>query len=84
MAEMTAEKAIAQLSNLVLGLSRALAHTHPNETQAFIGAAILASRADGSGDEIPLEVWNKCFPGTPLPTPVSNDILETMAKKPNQ
>lgn len=84
MPAMTAEKAIAQLSNLILGISRTLAHTHPNETQAFIGAAIYASRNDGSGDEIGMELWNKCFPGAPLPTIVSGDILETMASKPKQ
>jgi len=84
MSAMTAEKAIAQLSNLVLGLSRILAHTHPTETKVFIGAAIYASRNDGSGDEIGMELWNKCFPGQPLPTPTSGDILETMASRPKQ
>jgi hypothetical protein len=79
---MTAEKAIAQLSNLLLGVSRTLAHTHPEATQAFIGAAIYASRNDGSGDEILMEVWEKCFPGKPLPTVVSSDIMETMVNKP--
>ncbi|MFC0710736.1 hypothetical protein [Azorhizophilus paspali] len=75
------EKAFQQLANLVLALSKALAHTQPDAAKAFIGAAIYASRQDGSGDEIAIQVWGKCFPGQPLPTVVSSDIMDTLLNK---
>ena len=77
----TEEKAVPQLANLVLALARALAYTQPESAQAFLGAAVYASRRDGSGDEIAMQVWETCFPGQPLPTIVSSEELESIASK---
>ncbi|MDP9523385.1 hypothetical protein [Pseudomonas putida] len=67
-----------QMNNTLLALSRVLAKVDPIELQAQLGAAVYASRQQGSGDHIVLEVFQKALPGIPLPTVLSE---EEFAKK---
>lgn len=78
----TNEQEIAQLSNLVLGLAECMAQTNPELAKVYIGRALLASRKQGAGDGIVLQVYQKVFPGQSLPTEVSNDIMDTIVNKP--
>lgn len=78
----TINQQIAQLSNLILGLSECVARTDPNLAKVFIGRAVLASRKQGAGDHIALQVYQKVFPGQELPIEVSSDIMETIVNKP--
>lgn len=78
----TTDQEIAQLSNLLLGLAECISQSNPDMAKVFIGRAVLASRKQGAGDRIALEVYQKVFPGQPLPIEVSSDIMETIVNKP--
>ena len=68
--EISAEHAIAQLTNLVLALAHTQAAANPEHAMQRIGAAVYASRQQGVGDYYPLEVFKKVFPGQNLPAVV--------------
>lgn len=78
----TTDQEIAQLSNLLLGLAECIAQSNPALAKVFIGRAVLASRRQGAGDRIALEIYQKVFPGHDLPIEVSSDIMETIVNKP--
>lgn len=78
----TTDQEIAQLSNLILGLAECVARTDPDIAKVFIGRAVLASRQQGAGDGIALQVYQKVFPNQDLPIEVSNDIMDTIVNKP--
>jgi hypothetical protein len=72
------DAALNQINNTLLALSRVLAKVDPIQLEAHLGAAVYASRQQGSGDNIVLEIFQKSLPGIPLPTVLSE---EEFAKK---
>lgn len=63
--------AIHQTNNTLLALANVLAKVAPELTQGYLGMAIHACREANSGDQLPTEIFNKCFPGAPLPIALS-------------
>lgn len=64
--------AITQINNTLLALSRIAAQISPELTEACLGAAVHASRAQGAGDNFVLEIFQKALPGKELPIVVSS------------
>lgn len=71
-------QAFDQVHNTLLALAHVLAKAEPELTAGYLGMAIHACREGNSGDALPLEIFNKCFPGAPLPVALSP---EDFAKK---
>lgn len=71
-------EAVNQINNTLLALTRIAAHSNPDVAKAYLGAAVYASRQQGSGDNFVLEIYQKTFPGQELPTVLSD---EDFAKK---
>lgn len=70
--------AFHQVHNTLLALAHVLAKAEPELTAGYLGMAIHACREGNSGDAFPLEIFQKCFPGQPLPIAISP---EEFAKK---
>lgn len=70
--------AINQINNTLLALAHVAAKSSPGLAEAYLGAAVLASREQGSGDNFVLEIFQKAFPGKSLPIALS---AEEFAKK---
>lgn len=66
--------AINQINNTLLALARLAAANNPVEAKKYLGAAVLASRENGAGDEFVFEIYRKVFPGQDLPVTYSLDI----------
>lgn len=66
--------AINQINNALLALARLAAITNPEEAKKYLGAAVLASRENGSSDEFVHQIYRKVFPGQDLPVTYSLDI----------
>lgn len=66
--------AINQINNTLLALARLAAANNPVEAKKYLGAAVLASRENGAGDEFVFEIYRKVFPGQDLPATYSLDI----------
>ncbi|MBS6036504.1 MULTISPECIES: hypothetical protein [Pseudomonas] len=63
--------AISQINNTLLALSRIAAHISPEATKTYLGAAVLASREQGVGDNFVLEIFQKALPGVQVPDVIS-------------
>jgi len=72
------EDAIIQLSNAVLALTHVLGQVSPDLTKGYMGMALHSSAQSGNGDLILESIWEKAFPGAPLPVALSP---EEFAKK---
>ncbi|VVP33252.1 hypothetical protein PS880_04451 [Pseudomonas fluorescens] len=75
--------AINQINNTLLALSHIAAQSNPSLAQAYLGAAVLASREQGSGDNFVFEIFQKALPGKSLPTPLSPEDLAKKQKEIN-
>ncbi|MBV4552267.1 hypothetical protein HU742_014070 [Pseudomonas sp. SWRI102] len=56
------DKAILQLTNAVMALSRVLAQVAPELTQGNLAMAVEGSRANGHGIELVEEIYKTTFP----------------------
>lgn len=74
----TAEQAIYQLATCIKALAEVCAQHSEGDTMAYLGAAVLASRQSGMGDNFAGEIYEKVFPGKPLPTVVSSEQFAAM------
>jgi hypothetical protein len=63
--------AVNQINNTLLALAHIAAKSNPGLAEAYLGAAVLASREQGSGDNFVLEIFQKAFPGKTLPIALS-------------
>ncbi|MBV1812529.1 hypothetical protein KTT58_07245 [Pseudomonas viridiflava] len=70
--------ALNQLTTIVLALAHTQAAENPDLTLARLGAAVIAGRNQGYGDTYSLQIFEKVFPGKPLPIALSD---EEYAKK---
>lgn len=75
--------AINQINNTLLALSHIAAQSNPSLTQAYLGAAVLASREQGSGDNFVYEIFQKALPGKELPIQLSPEELAKKTKETN-
>jgi len=66
--------AINQINNTLLALARLAAIANPEEAKRYLGAAVLASRENGAGDEFVHQIYRKVFPGQDLPATYSLDV----------
>lgn len=70
-----------QIVQTLIFMGMFMKQTDPNSARAFLGGAVLACRKHGDfGDEVPNLVFEKVFPGEPLPEAVSDDVFETIRK----
>jgi|GEM_PF-2922933 len=76
--EVNITDAIHQTNNTLLALANVLSKVAPELTKGYLGMAIHACRQANSGDHLPTEIFQKCFPGAPLPIALSP---EDFAKK---
>ncbi|WP_212796677.1 hypothetical protein [Pseudomonas sp. St316] len=60
-------EAVYQLTNAVLALANVLAQTEPELTKGYLAIAIEGSRMGGHGDALVTEIFQKAFPGQPIP-----------------
>lgn len=56
------DKAILQLTNAVMALSRVLAQVSPELTQGYLAMAVEGSRTSGHGVELVEEIYKSTFP----------------------
>jgi hypothetical protein len=60
-------EAVYQLTNAVLALANVLAKAEPELTKGYLAIAIEGSRLGGHGDALVKEIFQKAFPGQPIP-----------------
>lgn len=65
------DDAVMQLTNGLLALTHVLAQVNPDLTKGFLGMAMHGSLQAGHGDSILRAIWEKAFPGAPLPVALS-------------
>jgi hypothetical protein len=69
-----------QLSNAVLALTHVLGKVSPELTQGYMGMALHSSAQSGNGDLILKTIWEKAFPGAPLPVALSPEEFAEKVK----
>nr|WP_313036805.1 hypothetical protein [Achromobacter ruhlandii] len=72
---------IDQMANLLLALTKGQADKDPTLTKGLLGYAIEASKLDGGSAEMLIQVYEKTFPGAPLPIALSEADFNELAKK---
>ncbi len=75
------DAALNQINNTLLALSHFAAQLDSKMLEAYLGAAVIASREQGSGDNIVYEIYQKALPGRPLPTTLSSQEFAKKVKE---
>jgi len=71
--ELTIEEAFGQVRTIMLALAQLAANEQESSAMALLGNAVFACRQQGFGDTIALDLYQRTFPGKPLPRPISRD-----------
>lgn len=72
---------IDQMANLLLALTKGQADQNPQLTAALVGYAIEASKSGGS-PELLIEIYQKTFPGKPLPVALPEEEFNRLKRNP--
>ncbi|HCF3155539.1 TPA: hypothetical protein ACRNCK_001694 [Pseudomonas aeruginosa] len=64
------DQALSQMNNAILAIAKVVAQLDAASLQQCLGAAVYASRNQGVGDTIILEIFQKALPGFQLPVVV--------------
>ncbi|WP_156124280.1 hypothetical protein [Achromobacter sp. RTa] len=79
--EQSLQDIIPQISMLGLALAQAQAHSNRDITMGYIGRAVLAAQQQGISSAYLEEVYQKTFPGSPLPIALSDEAYAELLKR---
>lgn len=79
--EQSLQDLISQFATLGLALAQAQAQSNRDATQAYVGRAVLVAKQQGFSSAYLEEVYQKTFPGSPLPTAVSEEEFAELIKR---